>query len=106
MIFNDRAYGMLDAELAGAGAQSTGRKAMALLDLRGLDLDFVGLGIASRHVDTAEQFTRAVDHAIADPGPHLTRSSRPGELRSNRSRHPAVSGPPAAAAHAPGRRVK
>ena len=75
VIFNNRVYGILDAELARMGGQSAGRKAKALLDLGDPDLDFVelgtGLGIASRRVDTAEQLTAALDQAIADPGPHL-----------------------------------
>lgn len=43
MTFDSRAYAILDAEV----------------------------GIVSRRVDIAEQLTRALDHAIADPDPHL-----------------------------------
>jgi acetolactate synthase-1/2/3 large subunit len=75
VIFNNRAYGILDAELTRAGRQNAGRKAKALVSLADPDLDFVGLGtglgIPSRRVDTAEQLTGALDRAIADPGPHL-----------------------------------
>lgn len=56
MTFDSRAYATLDAEL----------------------------GIVSRRVDIAEQLTRTLDHAIADPDPHLigvviplSRGSRP-----------------------------
>ena len=75
VIFNNRAYGILDTELARIGAQNAGRKAKAQLDLRDPGLDFVelgtGLGIASRRVDDAGQLTRTLERAIADPGPHL-----------------------------------
>ena len=75
LIFNNRACGILDAELVRADAQNAGHKAEPLLDPRDPDLDFVGIGtgpgIGSRVIDTAEQLTRALDQAIADPGPHL-----------------------------------
>ena len=75
VILNNRAYGILDTELARAGVQDAGPKAKAQLDLGAPALDFVelgtGLGISSRRVDTAEKLTGALDRAIADPGPHL-----------------------------------
>jgi acetolactate synthase-1/2/3 large subunit len=75
VIFNNRAYGILNDELARIGAQAAGPKARAQLDLGDPDLDFVrlgtGLGIASQRLDTAEQLTGVLDQAIADPGPHL-----------------------------------
>ncbi len=75
VIFNNRAYGILDAELARLNGQSAGPKARALFDLGDPDLDFVelagGLGVASRRVETAEQLPGALDEAIAGSGPHL-----------------------------------
>ncbi len=75
VIFNNRAYRILGAELASLDGQRAGPKAEALLDLGDPDLDFVklgtGLGISSRRVDTAEQLTSGLAQAIADPGPHL-----------------------------------
>jgi acetolactate synthase-1/2/3 large subunit len=75
VIFNNRAYRILDVELARLGVQSAGPKAKALLDLGGPDLDFVklgtGLGVDSRRVDAAEELTGALEQAIADSGPHL-----------------------------------
>ena len=75
VIFNNRAYGILGAELARIDDQPTGRRAAALLNIGDPDLDFVklgaGLGIPSLGVDTAEQLTSALERAIADPGPHL-----------------------------------
>jgi acetolactate synthase-1/2/3 large subunit len=74
IIANNRAYGILNEELARYG-KSVGRKAGALLNLRDPPIDFVGLGsalgIPSHRVDTAEQLTSIAERAIADPGPHL-----------------------------------
>ena len=75
VIFNNRAYAILNTEFARIGVQEAGSRAKAQFDLGNPDVDFValatGFGISSRRVDTAEQFTRALDQAIADPGPHL-----------------------------------
>jgi acetolactate synthase-1/2/3 large subunit len=88
VIFNNRAYGILDAELARLEGQSVGDKARDLLNLRDPDLDFVrlgtGLGIPSRRVDTAEQIIAALDQALADPGPHLIEAILPGPARPRR----------------------
>ena len=74
VIFNNRAYGILNIEFSRIGAQA-GPTASAQLDLGSPDIDFValanGLGIAAHRVDTAEQLGIALDHAIAEPGPHL-----------------------------------
>ena len=75
VIFNNRAYRILGAELARLDRQVPGSRAKALIDLGHPDLDFVqlgtGLGVASRRVDTAEQLIDALEAAIAEPGPHL-----------------------------------
>ncbi|MFZ0088855.1 MAG: thiamine pyrophosphate-dependent enzyme, partial [Solirubrobacteraceae bacterium] len=75
VIFNNRAYAILGAELARAGRRDAGRNAQAQLSLEDPGLDFVGLGtglgVPSRRVDTGEQLIGALDQAIADPGPHL-----------------------------------
>ena len=75
VIFNNRAYAILNTEFARIGVQEAGPRAKAQLELGNPDVDFValgtGLGISSRRVDTAEQLTGALDQAIADPGPHL-----------------------------------
>jgi acetolactate synthase-1/2/3 large subunit len=75
VIFNNRAYRILDVELRRLDGQSAGPKARALLDLVDPNIDFVelggGLGVPSRRVDTAEQLTGALERAIVDPGPHL-----------------------------------
>ena len=75
VIFNNRAYDILNTEFARIGVQDAGPRAKAQLELGNPDLDFVelgtGLGIASRRADTAEQLTGALDQALSDPGPHL-----------------------------------
>jgi acetolactate synthase-1/2/3 large subunit len=75
VVFNNRAYGILNAELARIGVQEAGPRARAQLELGNPDVDFVslgtGLGISSRRVDTAEQLISALEQAVADPGPHL-----------------------------------
>ncbi len=100
VIFNNRAYGILDAELARLDGQSAGRKARAQLDLGDPDLDFVklgtGLGVPSSRVHSAEQLTGALDQAIADPGPHLIEVVIPSPRQS-----PALPGMPRASTPSP-----
>ena len=75
VIFNNRAYDILNTEFARSGVQDAGPRAKAQLELGNPDLDFVelgtGLGISSRRADTSEQLTGALDQALSDPGPHL-----------------------------------
>jgi acetolactate synthase-1/2/3 large subunit len=75
VIFNNRAYGILNAEFARIGVQEPGPAARAQLHLGNPDIDFVelgtGLGVAACRVDTAEELARSLDEAIAEPGPHL-----------------------------------
>jgi acetolactate synthase-1/2/3 large subunit len=81
VIFNNRAYRILDAELERLDGQSAGEKAKALTDLGHPDLDFVqlggGLGVPSRRVDSGERLTDALDEAMAEPGPHLIEAMLP-----------------------------
>ena len=75
VIFNNRSYAILNMELARVGAEAAGPKAKAQLDLGRPDVDFVeiaaGLGVSARRVDTAEELTEAIEHAVGEPGPHL-----------------------------------
>ncbi len=81
VIFNNRAYGILGAELTRLNGRSTGRTARTLIELGDPNLDFVklgaGLGIPSRRVDTAEQLTGTLVQTLADAGPHLIEASVP-----------------------------
>jgi acetolactate synthase I/II/III large subunit len=75
VIFNNRSYAILNIELERVGALAAGAKAKEQLDLTGPNLDFValgnGMGVPSVRVDTGEQLNRALDRAVAEPGPHL-----------------------------------
>ena len=75
VIFNNRAYKILDVELERADMRDVGPKATALVNLAEPELDFVklgaGLGIPSLRVDTAEALIGVLEQVIADPGPHL-----------------------------------
>jgi acetolactate synthase-1/2/3 large subunit len=55
-----------------------------LFDLSNPDLDFVsiarGLGVAAERADTAEEFTAALERALAEPGPHLVEAILPTSL--------------------------
>ena len=81
VIFNNRGYAILDAELKRLDGPGAGDAAKALLSLGNPDLDFVslgtGLGVPSRRVDTGEQLTEALGEALADPGPHLIEAGIP-----------------------------
>ena len=81
VIFNNRGYGILDAELARLDGQSAGPKSKELVNLGDPDLDFVklggGLGIGSRRVEAAEQLTLALEEALAEQGPHLIEAILP-----------------------------
>jgi acetolactate synthase-1/2/3 large subunit len=87
VIFNNRGYAILDAELGrmdpeGAGA---GEKARALLELGDPELDFVklgsGLGVPSRRVDDAGQLVGALEDALGEAGPHLIETVLPAVSR-------------------------
>ncbi|MGA8339232.1 MAG: acetolactate synthase large subunit, partial [Solirubrobacteraceae bacterium] len=81
VIFNNRGYAILDAELARLDGEDAGEKARTLLELGDPDLDFTklgsGLGVASRRVEVAEELTGALEEALAEPGPHLIEAVLP-----------------------------
>lgn len=75
VIFNNRAYAILNIELARTGAGEGGPKARDLFDLSRPDLDFVrlaeGMGVPAVAATTTEELTAALERAAAEPGPHL-----------------------------------
>ena len=79
VVYNNAAYAILRLELRKVGAAQPnapiGPKANALLDLTAPNLDFAalaaGMGVPARRADTAEEFTAALEWALAEPGPHL-----------------------------------
>ena len=86
VIFNNRGYAILDAELGRLDGLSAGDRARALLSLRDPDLDFVrlgtGFGVASERVETAEELTSVLELGIAEPGPHLIEAVLPPVSKS------------------------
>jgi acetolactate synthase-1/2/3 large subunit len=75
VLFNNRSYGILNVELARVGADGGGSKARAQLDLSEPDLDVAklaaGFGVPSERVDDGAALMRALERALAEPGPHL-----------------------------------
>ncbi|HEY0399566.1 MAG TPA: acetolactate synthase large subunit [Acidimicrobiia bacterium] len=75
VLLNNRAYAILRLELERVGAQSSGPRANALLDLSRPDLDFVkiaeGMGVPAARATTAEELADQFRRALAEPGPHL-----------------------------------
>lgn len=84
VIFNNRSYAILNLELARVGAKNAGPEAKAQLDLSRPNIDFVELGSAfgvpSRWVENAEELVSAIEHALAEPGPHLIEARVPSTL--------------------------
>jgi acetolactate synthase-1/2/3 large subunit len=75
IICDNGSYAILEHELSRVGADSDGKRARQLLDLRGPDLDFVsiaqGMGVPATRATTAEELADQLRHALAEPGPHL-----------------------------------
>ena len=75
VVFNNRAYAILNMELQRVGAAGKGEKAKSQLDLDRPGLDFVelarGMGVQAVRATTGLEFIVALEHALATPGPHL-----------------------------------
>jgi acetolactate synthase-1/2/3 large subunit len=75
VLFNNRSYAILNIELQRVGARAAGPRAKTQLDLGSPDVDFVevgkGFGVPSCRVDSAQALVRALEQAVAEPGPHL-----------------------------------
>ncbi len=84
VIFNNRSYAILNVELQRVGAAGAGEKARSQLDIGTPALDFVrlaeGMGVPARRATTTEDFTAALAHALATPGPHLIEAVVPPTL--------------------------
>jgi acetolactate synthase-1/2/3 large subunit len=81
VVLSNRSYAILKLELQRVGAESTGPKALDLLDLSRPDLDFVALGtsmgVPSTRAATAEELADQLREAIAQPGPRLIEAMVP-----------------------------
>jgi acetolactate synthase-1/2/3 large subunit len=84
LLYNNRAYSILNMELNRVGADEPGPRARAMFDLAEPPLDFValaqGFGVPAVRVDTAEDLTAALDRGLAEPGPHLVEAMVPPAL--------------------------
>src|SRR3712207_4078015 len=84
VLLNNRSYGILNMELQRTGAGKPGPVAKSQLDLSGPDLDFVslakGLGVPARRVDNAGDLASSLEHAFAEPGPHLIETVVPSTV--------------------------
>ncbi len=83
VIFNNRAYAILNLELQRVGARTDGNAA-DLFDLSRPPLDFValarGMGVGGTRAETADEFVLALERALAEPGPHLIDAILPARL--------------------------
>ena len=75
LVWSNRSYAILRAELANVGALNPGPKALGMLSLDDPAVDWVslakGFGVEGRRVETLPDFIEAFQHALANPGPHL-----------------------------------
>jgi acetolactate synthase-1/2/3 large subunit len=75
LIWSNRSYAILRAELTNVGALNPGPKAIGMLSLDDPAVDWVslakGLGVDGRRVETLADFIEAFEHALANRGPHL-----------------------------------
>ena len=84
IIFNNASYSVLNVELERVGAERAGPKALSQLDLHGPVLHFArlaqGMGVHAVRSDEAEGFCKALEYALAHPGPHLIEAVVPESL--------------------------
>jgi len=84
VIFNNASYSVLNVELERVGAAESGPKAKAQFDLSGPVLNFAqlaqGMGVHAVRARTAEEFVKALEYALAQPGPHLIEALMPESL--------------------------
>jgi acetolactate synthase I/II/III large subunit len=75
VIYNNASYEILKVELERVGVDRAGPRAQDLYDLGRPRLDFAslarGMGVPATRAETAEQFTRQLAEALAEPGPAL-----------------------------------
>ncbi len=90
IIFNNRAYAILNVELQRVQAEGSGEKAHAQLDLQQPPLDFVklaqGMGVDAVRATTTEGLVTALESAFATPGPHLIEAVVPSTFSGLRLR--------------------
>jgi acetolactate synthase-1/2/3 large subunit len=84
VVLDNRAYGILEFELARVGAGTAGPVAASLLELGRPNLDFValarGMGVPASSVTSADELTATLERCFAEPGPHLVHVPLPRAL--------------------------
>ncbi|HRE01063.1 MAG TPA: thiamine pyrophosphate-dependent enzyme, partial [Ilumatobacteraceae bacterium] len=77
----NRSYAVLNMELSRVGASEPGPTALAMLDLTRPEMDFCalaqGMGVPAERATTAEEFTAALQRALAIEGPALVEAIIP-----------------------------
>ena len=75
MLYSNRQYAILRAELARAGVRTAGPVASSLTDLSRPDIDWVALagamGVDASRATTADELVDRLGRALATPGPSL-----------------------------------
>jgi acetolactate synthase-1/2/3 large subunit len=75
VVYNNASYDILEIELQRVGADHAGPRARALYDIGRPRLDFTalarGMGVPATRAETADQFARQFEQALAAPGPAL-----------------------------------
>jgi len=81
VLYNNRAYSVLNMELERVGAEAAGPRAKAMFDLSEPPLDFValaqGLGVPASRVETADDLVVALERSLATSGPALIEAMVP-----------------------------
>jgi acetolactate synthase-1/2/3 large subunit len=79
VLYNNRAYAVLNMELGRVGAE--GQRAKDMFDLSTPALDFValanGMGVPASRATTADEFVTTLDKALHEPGPTLIEAMTP-----------------------------
>ncbi|MDX8467322.1 acetolactate synthase large subunit [Mesorhizobium sp. VK23B] len=75
IVFSNRTYAILHAEMRNVGVNAIGENARRMLDLDQPILDWVslanGMGLEAARADTCERFEALLDSALSRPGPFL-----------------------------------
>lgn len=75
IIWNNRAYRILEGELEKVGASADTPKAQAMLNLDNPELNFAkmaeGMGVEGTRVGSADEFCKVLQGALQKSGPHL-----------------------------------
>jgi len=83
VIFDNRAYAILNLELSRVGARTDGNAADQF-DLSRPPIDFValanGMGVDAVRVETADDLVRALEFGLGQPGPYLIDAILPSRL--------------------------